>query len=103
MAEQDIIAGLDIGSTAIRIAVGQAQTGDTIHIIGSAEVPAEGISKGIISSIEDAVSSLSACLEKAERMIGRPIESAWVGISGSHIISQESRGVEAVARVGGEI
>ena len=104
MAEKDLITGLDIGSTAIRLAVGQiVGEAEKIHIIGSAEVPAEGISKGIISSIEDAVSSLSACLEKAERMIGRPIESAWVGISGSHIISQESRGVVAVARSDGEI
>ena len=104
MAEKDLITGLDIGSTAIRLAVGQiVGEAEKIHIIGSAEVPAEGISNGIISSIEDAVSSLSACLEKAERMIGRPIESAWVGISGSHIISQESRGVVAVARSDGEI
>ncbi|MDX9893406.1 MAG: cell division protein FtsA [Patescibacteria group bacterium] len=104
MAEQEKIVGLDIGSTAIRIAVGQlAADGEKIHIIGSAEVPAEGISKGVINSIEDAVSSISACQEKAERMIGLPINSAWVGISGGHIISQESHGVVAVARSDGEI
>ncbi|OGY46122.1 MAG: cell division protein FtsA [Candidatus Buchananbacteria bacterium RIFCSPHIGHO2_02_FULL_45_11b] len=104
MPEQEIIAGLDIGSTAIRLAVGQRLgQEEKIHIIGSAEVPAEGISKGIVSSIEDAVSAITGCLEKAERMAGRPIESAWVGISGSHIISQESRGVVAVARSDGEI
>ncbi len=104
MPDEQKIVGLDIGSTAIRIAVGQVvgPEGD-IHIIGSAEVPAEGISKGVISSIEDAVSSISACLEKAERMIGVPINNAWVGISGTHIISQESRGVVAVARSDGEI
>src|SRR3989344_2035862 len=99
MPEQNIIAGLDIGSSAVRLAIGQVSaTGEKIHIIGSAEVPAEGISKGVISSIEDAVSSVSACLEKAERMVGVPIEKVWVGISGSHITSQESRGVVAVAR-----
>lgn len=104
MSEKEIIAGLDIGSTAIRLTVGQnVGEREKIHIIGAAEVPAEGISRGIISSIEDAVSSISACLEKAERMVGVPIESAWVGISGSHIISQESRGVVAVARSDGEI
>ncbi|OGY48385.1 MAG: cell division protein FtsA [Candidatus Buchananbacteria bacterium RIFCSPHIGHO2_02_FULL_39_17] len=104
MVEKDLIAGLDVGSTVIRLAVGQVVgDGEKIHIIGSAEAPAEGISKGIISSIEDAVSSVSVCVEKAERMIGVPVESVWVGISGSHIISQESRGVVAVARADGEI
>ena len=33
-----------------------------------------------------------------ERIVGHSIEQAWVGISGSHIISQESRGVIAVSR-----
>ncbi len=104
MAENDIIAGLDIGSSAIRIAVGQV-VGDQekIQIIGSAEVPAEGISKGIISSIEDAVSCISACREKAERMTGASVDSVWAGVSGSHIISQESHGTVAVSRSDGEI
>ena len=105
MPDQDLIAGLDIGSTAIRLVVGQKNQDpdQPIHIIGAAEVPAEGINRGVIASIEEAVSSISACLEKAERMIGVPINSAWVGISGSHITSQESRGVIAVGRSNGEI
>ncbi len=104
MPEKEIIAGLDIGSSTIRLAVGQyVGSEEKIHIIGAAEVQAEGISKGVINSIEDSVSSISACLEKAERMIGVPVKSVWVGISGSHIISQESQGVVAVARSDGEI
>ncbi len=103
--EPQLIAGLDVGSSAIRIAigqVGQAQS-EALHIIGIAEVPATGISKGVISSIEDAVSSISSCLEKAERMVGVGVTSVWLGISGSHIMSQESKGVIAVARSDGEI
>ena len=105
MADQALITGLDIGSTAVRMVVGTRPdpNSDTVHIIGAAEVPSEGINRGIISSIDDAVASISACLEKAERMVGTPVTSAWVGISGSHIISQESRGVVAVARSDGEI
>ena len=105
MAEQEMIAGLDIGSTEVRLAVGQRTQNpqEMIHIIGAAQVPAEGINRGVISSIEDAVSSISACLDKAERMIGSPVNSVWVGISGSHIISQQSQGTVAVARSDGEI
>ena len=105
MSDQEIITGLDIGSTVIRLVVGQrtSDVNQPIHIIGAAEVPAEGISRGIISSLEDAVASISACLEKAERMVGFAINSSWVGISGSHIMSQESQGVIAVARSDGEI
>ena len=105
MPNRETIAGLDIGSNTIHLAVGQMIGEQEVypHIIGVAQSPAEGINRGIITSIDDAVSSISACLEKAERIAGVPVESAWVGISGSHITSQESRGVVAVARPNGEI
>lgn len=102
----EIIVGLDVGSTAVRLAVGQltpTEDRSELHIIGAAEVPSEGVHKGVVSSIEDVVSSISACLERAERMTGLPIKSAWVGISGSHIISEESKGVVAVSKTDGEI
>jgi len=107
MANQDeIITGLDVGSSVIRAVIGQRSSTDPdrqIRIIGAVEQSAEGINKGIINSIEDAVSSISTCLEKAERITGIPIEKVWVGISGSHITSQPSKGVIVVSRPDGEI
>lgn len=103
---QEIIAGLDVGSTAVRLAVGQlVPSGEKteLHIIGAAEAPSEGVHKGVVTSIEDVVSSISACLERAERMTALPIKSVWVGISGSHIISEESKGVIAVSKPDGEV
>ncbi len=105
MAEPSLIAGLDVGSSAIRLAVGHRslQPEHPPHIAGVAEVPSAGISRGVIISIDDAVSSISACLEKTERIAGVAVEHAWVGISGSHLAAQESRGVVAVAKPNGEI
>lgn len=106
-SQPQIITGIDIGSTAIRVAVGQvdeqSQRGDQIHIIGAAEIAAEGVQRGVVTSIEDTVSSISGTIEQIERLIGIPIESAWIGLSGTHIISQESKGVIAVAKADGEI
>lgn len=106
MARSDIICGLDIGSVNTRVVVGQVGSGEDpnrAHILGVAEIPSEGVNKGIITSIEDSVSSISACLEKAERIVGLPIEKAIVNINGSHIKSAESHGVVAVSRADGEI
>lgn len=103
---RNIIAGLDIGSSAIRLAVGQSANPEEEvgpQIIGVAQAPAEGITRGVITSIEEAVSSISACLEQAERICGLPITNVWVGISGINITSQESRGVVAIAKPNGEI
>jgi cell division protein FtsA len=105
--KDNVIAGLDIGSTAIRLVVGQRafndETGGQIQIIGAIETPSEGINRGAVNSIEDTTSSVSACLEKAERLVGVPISKVWVSINGPHIKCEKSRGVVAVSRSDGEI
>lgn len=103
MARDTIIAGIDIGSTAIRIVVGQNLTENRLHIIGAAEVPSDGVSKGVITSIDDAVAALSQCIEKAERLSGVPIDRAYIGIGSHRIAVQQSRGVVAVSKADGEI
>ncbi|MBD3310876.1 MAG: cell division protein FtsA [Candidatus Magasanikbacteria bacterium] len=103
----EIISGIDIGSSAVRVVVGQYDPDEknkrNIQILAAVEVPSEGVHKGVITSIEECVSSVSNALEKTERTIGCPIEHLWVGISGTDIISQESKGVVAVAKTDGEI
>ena len=101
-----IITGLDIGSTAIRVAVGQllpTEAAERVHIIGAVTVPSKGISRGTIVSIEEAVTSISTAMEAAERIAGLPIESAYVAVSASHTLAQTSRGVIGVSRSDGEI
>ncbi|MCX6797846.1 MAG: cell division protein FtsA, partial [Candidatus Falkowbacteria bacterium] len=104
--KSDIIAGLDIGSTAIRLVIGQKISGlggDDLQIIGAVSVPTAGVSKGIVNSIEEATSSISACLEKAERLIGVPITNVWVSINDPYIKCERSKGVVAVSKSDGEI
>jgi cell division protein FtsA len=104
MLKDNFITGLDIGSNYIRMVVGEKVKSESkIRIIGAVEGPSKGISKGIIVDPDDAISSISSVLEKTERMIGRSIGHAWVGINGSHITISSSRGVAAVAKVNGEI
>lgn len=104
--KDNIIAGLDIGSTSIRLVIGQripGPTGDELQIIGAVAVPTAGVSRGIVNSIEETTSSISACLEKAERLVGVPITRVWVGINDPHIKCERSKGVVAVGRSDGEI
>ncbi|MFA5061846.1 MAG: cell division protein FtsA [Patescibacteria group bacterium] len=102
-----LISGLDIGSDMVRMAVGQLAEKENgapeLQILGAAEYASEGVHKGVISSIEDVVSSISGCLERAERVVGVPVDTAWVGISGLHILPQSSKGVVAVSKSNSEI
>jgi len=104
--KDNIIAGLDIGSTSIRLVIGQkisGPAGDELQIIGAVSVPTNGVNRGIVNSIEETTSSISACLEKAERLVGVPISRVWVSINDPHIKCERSKGVVAVGRSDGEI
>ena len=101
MAQEEIIVGLDIGSTAVKVAVGQRTFSEDkkqkLHIIGAVSQEAEGINRGVITNIEDAAESVVKALDKAEKLTGIPIEQSWVSISGGHIISQVSNPLAVIS------
>lgn len=104
MAKEQIFVGLDVGSSMIRVVVGkqESELGNP-SIIGVGEAPSAGIRRGVIVDIDEAVSSITEALEKAERMTGLSIDHAVVSVGGAQITAAESHGVVAVARADGEI
>jgi cell division protein FtsA len=104
MAKEDFLVGLDIGSANIRVCIGKMDPERQLpSIVGIGEHAANGIRKGMVVDLEEAVSSISGALEKAERMVGSAVESAFVSVSGDQISSTISKGVIAVAKADGEI
>ncbi len=99
-----LITGLDIGTSAIKVVVGQINPNDgKFYIVAATESPSNGIAKGTVVSIEDSVSSIASVLEQVERIVGQPINKAYVGISGTQITTMTSKGVIAVSRADNEI
>ncbi len=103
VSNKNIITGLDVGTNTIRIVMGQQLPDGRLKIIGAAETPAKGITRGSISSIEDAVSCISETIEKCERMTGQRIDKMVIGMSGSHVKTVNSRGVVAVAKANEQV
>src|SRR5689334_1055611 len=97
MAKERIITGIDIGSTKISTTIA-AVTENKVSVIGvSGNVPSKGIKKGNVIDIDAAVEAISSSLERAERMAGVSVSSAFVSINGSHIETLNSKGVVAVS------
>lgn len=92
-----IIAAIDIGSTKVSAAIAIVENGGTPKVIGEASYPSEGIKKGEITGIDDAMTSIAAALNAAERMAGLTVSSTFVSINGKHIISNNNKGVVATA------
>lgn len=103
--KDEFIVGLDIGSMEARIVVGQRieENGGRVQIIGATDIPSEGMSRGVVKSIDDATSSISALLEKTERLIGVPVSDVFLSISDPFVRCERSKGVVAVGRSNGEI
>jgi cell division protein FtsA len=102
MPKEQIVTGIDIGSTKVVTCVGAPKEG-IIDIIGVSNQPNSGVRKGVITDIEETISAITASLEEAERMAGIPIESALLSISGTQISCTHSKGIIAISRSDGEI
>src|SRR3989338_5955720 len=98
MADQ-IITGIDIGSSKIAVIVATLSPEEEHpRIMGFATVPSHGVKKGQIVDINRVTETVEAAIEKAERMAGTKIQSAFVSVGGPHIESINSQGVVAVSQ-----
>ncbi|PIS21639.1 cell division protein FtsA [candidate division WWE3 bacterium CG08_land_8_20_14_0_20_41_15] len=102
MPKERIVAGIDIGSSKICTVISSVLEGKR-SVIGVCSVPSRGLRRGVVVDIDEAVTAISQSLEGAERMAGCPVSSTFVSVNGSHVSSQNSRGVVAVSHPGEEI
>jgi len=93
--QENIIVGLDVGTTKICAVVGEVQ-GNKINIIGIGTHPSIGLRKGVVVNIESTVESIQKAIEEAELMAGCEISSVYAGIAGGHITGFNSRGIVAI-------
>ena len=103
MASEDLIVGLDIGTTKVCVIIGGFNDSGQLEIIGVGTTPSRGLRRGVVINIETTVRSIAAAVEAAEMMSGREVESVYTGIAGGHIEGINSRGVVAVTGRGREI
>ncbi len=90
--ENEIIVGLDIGTTKIACIVGQKDEYGKIEIMGYGKTPSLGVKRGVVANIENTVNSIKKAVEEAEEQSGVEIHRVHVGIAGQHIRSQQHRG-----------
>jgi cell division protein FtsA len=96
MSNNEIIAGLDLGTTKVCAIVAEV-TDDGLDIIGIGSVPSKGLRKGVVVNIESTVQAIKAAIEQAETMAGVEIASVYAGIAGSHVRGINQEGVAAIS------
>ena len=92
---ENLIIGLDIGTTKICVIVAE-RTENGVDIIGIGTHPSRGLRKGVVVDIDATVNSIKQAVEEAELMADCEITSVYAGIAGGHISGFNSHGVVAV-------
>lgn len=99
----DIIVGLDLGTTKVCVIVAAEEEGGNLNILGIGRSPSDGLTRGVVTNIDKTVKSIQRAVEEAQAQSGIKIKRVNVGIAGEHIQSFQSRGVIAISNADNEI
>ena len=103
MPKNSYVVGLDIGTKKVAAIIGEITEDRKVEVIGIGTAESKGLRKGVVVNLEATTAAIKKAQEEAELMAGVEIDSAFVGISGAHIKSFNSRGVIAVSGKNREI
>jgi cell division protein FtsA len=93
---QDLIVGLDIGTTKICAVVGEVRE-NQVDIVGLGSAPtAGGLRKGVVVNIENTVRAIRKAVEEAETMAGCEIRTVYAGVGGGQTKVINSQGIIAI-------
>lgn len=91
-----VLAGLDIGSTKVAFVIGTVNPDGKVEVAGVGIAPNTGMRHGVVVNIEATTESIKKAKEEAELMSGYNVSEVWVGVTGTHISSFDSKGMVAI-------
>ena len=90
---EQIIVGLDIGTTKICAIVGKRNEYGKVNILGLGKADSDGVNRGVVVNIEKTVQAIREAVSEAEKHSGIKIEVVHVGIAGEHVRSMQHKGI----------
>ncbi|HAV42812.1 TPA: cell division protein FtsA [bacterium] len=97
MAKEQLVVGLDIGTTKVCCIIAHLLDGGRVEIIGVGSSPSYGLRRGVVVNLEATTSSIKHALKEAELMAGVEVGSVYTGIAGGHIQGINSHGMIAIS------
>lgn len=103
LEQENIMVGLDIGTTKICAIVASIDAANRINILGVGKAPSDGLNRGVVVNIDKTVHAIKDAIAQAELASGIQVNSVNVGIAGDHILSMRSKGVITINNKDNEI
>jgi|WetSurMetagenome_2_1015567.scaffolds.fasta_scaffold116795_1 cell division protein FtsA len=90
------ITAIDVGSTKVCTITGTLDTASGLRVLGVGMVPSHGIEKGLVANASLARESIRQSIVKAELMVGYRLNSAYIGVTGQPMSSENIKGNIAI-------
>ncbi len=90
------VVGIDIGTKKVTALIGSVGEDRKIEVVGIGTADSQGLRKGVVVNLDATSEAVRKAKAEAELTAGVKINSAFLGVSGAHIKSFNSRGVVAV-------
>ncbi len=100
---RDIVIGLDVGTSAVKIIVAEKIPGSELRILAATQKISSGLRRGYIIDSDAATGSISKAIKEVERISSAAIKHAYVAIGGVKMEAIRARGNVMVSRADGEI
>ena len=82
LEREAVLVGIDAGTTKVTTLIGEVGRAGDVNVIGYGIAPSAGMKKGMVANIDQTVNSIASSVEKAERLSGYKISSAFVAVGG---------------------
>lgn len=96
MENNELIVGLDIGTTKICAIVGKKDDDGKLEVLGMGKTVSDGVNIGVVTNIYKTVNSINKVLREAEEQSGTNIHVVSVGIASQHIRSSVEHGTHII-------
>lgn len=103
MSHSKIVAAIELGTSQIKVLIGEIVDGQSLNIIGRGYSPSIGVKKGEIFSYQKVSKALDEAISEAELNAGIKAESVFLAQSGAHLKGRMSIGTAVVARSDGTV
>ena len=97
VTREEIVVGLDIGTTKVGTVIAAGDAEGALRIIGVGSTPSRGIKRGVVVDVEETVDAIRHSVERAAHMAGVQVEGVIVGVTGEHIESSNRHAAVTVA------
>ena len=102
MDKAQVYVGLDIGTTAIRVIVGEAVNGQ-LNVIGVGSERSQGLKDGVIVDIDKVVTATRTAVQQAQTKSNLKFDQVVVGVPAKDLLIQPTHGMIIVAEQPKEI